>query len=297
MLEKDKILFCTAKEFFGGYPFKVIKIVGSLLGETYVQKFHYHDYMQIWYVKNGQCIHYFNDVEYKLSKGDIFILPPYVSHKIIAENTENMELIGCEFVEKFIANPNGEKDNFDFNYLKPFIVDTEKIKPIFSLDGSAVKEIEKLLEEIVWEYEHKEMFFEMYTKANILKILSIIARQYSKTVDITQSNLINKYKDTIAKIILYMHEHCKDRIYIDDMCKMANMTPSYFSYVFKTVTGRTFTEYFNSLKISKAKVMLLQYNKKISEIAEEIGISDQAYFCRLFKKETGMSPGKYRKFS
>ena len=74
------------------------------------------------------------------------------------------------------------------------------------------------------------------------------------------------------------------------------MSPTYFSYVFKQITGRTFTEYLNYLRIMKAKELLTNSNKTVSGISYEVGFNDPAYFDRVFKKEVGMSPGKYRKF-
>ena len=49
---------------------------------------HRHMYIQINYVTNGSGYHYINDKKIKISKGDIFIIPPYVPHKIIADDNE-----------------------------------------------------------------------------------------------------------------------------------------------------------------------------------------------------------------
>ena len=98
-MEKEIVLYCTAEQWFKGYPFQFIRIKHR----QYIQDMHYHDYVQIWYVKKGQCLHYLNGKEYKLSKGDIFILPPMMKHKIVSEDMENTELLECGFLEEFIS--------------------------------------------------------------------------------------------------------------------------------------------------------------------------------------------------
>ncbi len=285
----DKILFCTAKEFFRGYPFEVIRIIGK----EYAQKFHYHDYVQIWYVKKGKCVHYLNDVEYKFSAGDIFVLPPYIPHQIVSKDTQDIELIGCGFLESFVDDGN----NSDFSFLKPFMVKTEDVKPLFTLNGAALKKIENIFDEIIFEYQHKEKYFELYIKANILKMLSVIAREYHKDLYRNNNNML-KYKGIITEVIDYMKEHCKEKIYIQDVCEIADLSPTYFSHVFKYMTGRTFSEYLRFLKIEKAKELLLNNteNKTIGEISSEIGFDDHGYFDRVFKNEVGISPKNFKNF-
>ncbi len=286
MCKTDKMIFCTAEKFFNGYPFEVVKIAGR---REYVQALHYHDYMQIWYVKRGQCVHWLDDIEYNLTKGDMFILPPGIPHKIISVDAQNMELVECGFLEDFIS----DKSVYDFNYLKPFSIGVEEVKPLFTLDGNTVKEVEKIFDEIVFEYEHKEKFFELYIKANILKLLSIIARKYNKSTHADKNNIL-KYRNVIMEVLDYVRKNSNKKIYIEDACKITKMTSSYFSYVFKQLTGQTFIEYLRSFKIANAKEMLLNSDKKISEISSEIGFDDPAYFDRVFKKEVGITPKQFR---
>lgn len=286
MLErKKKMIVCTAEEWFKGYPFQAFKISNK----KYIQDLHYHDYVQIWYVKKGQCVHCLDNVEHNLAKGDIFILPPYIPHKIISEDAEKTELLCCGFQVDFIS----EKDNFDAGYIMPFMQDMGEIKPFFTLDGNAVKEVEKIFDEIIYEYDHKEKFFELYVKANILKLLSIIVRKYNKSSHADNSNIF-KYRDSILKVLEFIKENSKEKLFVEDVCKIAAMSPTYFSHVFKQFTGQTFVEYLRTMRVSNAKEMLLNTDKKIADVAIDAGFDDPAYFDRVFKKEVGVSPRQFR---
>ena len=281
---ENKVKFCRAEQFFKGYPFEALKM-GN---EGYTQDLHYHDYIQVWYVKRGQCNHWFDGVEYKLNQGDIFVLPAYMEHKLIYSASDAPVLLECGFLEEFISGAS------EYDLLKSFKLPKNKVKPMFSLDGDAIREIEKLFEEILIEYNHKEKFFEQYIRANILKILSIVARKYNKSISMEKNNLIGKHKAVVMKIIDYMTENCTKKIYIEDVCCMAGMSATHFSFVFKNITGRTFTEHMRFIKISKAKELLTENKKSISAIAKELGFDDPAYFDRVFKKEVGMTPAKFK---
>ena len=292
---EDKMFFYKAKEVFTPeIPFKIYRITRNI-----EQPQHYHDYIQMWYVKHGECIHYFNDVPHRLTKGNIFILPPNVSHSMITSDMNNTELIGLEFMESFINEDIYNKsDNhlFDFAYIEPFIVSLDKVKPTFHLDGTVAKNIEGLLEETLIEYEAREKYYELFIKANLLKILAIVTREYDKGINKEKQNIIDKYKQAMTDALNYMRSNYQNKIYLEEVCRIAMMSPTYFSYVFKQITGRTFTEYLNYLRIMKAKELLTNSSKTVSGISYEVGFNDPAYFDRVFKKEVGMSPGKYRKF-
>ncbi len=291
--DERMFLFKSEETFKNGTPFKIYRIT-----ETLEQSQHCHEYIQIWYVKHGECIHYFNEVPHKLTKGNIFILPPNVPHSISTCEAKNIELIGMDFTESFINEEiYNQSDNhlFDFAYIEPFIVSLDEIKPTFQLDGTIVKTIETLLEETLAEFKTQEKYHQLFIKANLLKILAIVTREYDRGIDPEKQNIIDRYKQTMNEALNYMRANYQNKIYLEEVCRIAMMSPTYFSYVFKQITGRTFTEYLNYLRIMEAKQLLGSSSKTVSGISYEVGFNDPAYFDRVFKKEVGMSPGKYRK--
>ena len=72
------------------------------------------------------------------------------------------------------------------------------------------------------------------------------------------------------------------------------MSKSYFCRIIKEELGCTFTEYVNRLRIERSKVLLRSSGISIAEVACAVGFDDQSYFTRIFKKQTGVAPGKYR---
>ncbi|TVX97373.1 response regulator transcription factor [Cohnella terricola] len=88
--------------------------------------------------------------------------------------------------------------------------------------------------------------------------------------------------------------YANDKMSLQDLCRHALMSTSYFSLVFKQHTGVTFIEYLTGIRIAKAKELLHHTALKFYEIAEQVGYKDPNYFSILFKKHTGMTPKDYR---
>ena len=72
------------------------------------------------------------------------------------------------------------------------------------------------------------------------------------------------------------------------------LNPSYLSSLFKQVTGESFKEYLNSIRIKEAQHLLSNTSYPIMQIAVSCGFSDQSYFTKVFKKCTGLTPRQYR---
>ena len=80
---------------------------------------------------------------------------------------------------------------------------------------------------------------------------------------------------------------------LNDICSYLNISTSYFSTIFKKMTGETFTEVLIRTRMEKAKELLENTTMKNYEIAEKVGFSDPHYFGISFKKMTGVTPTEY----
>ena len=80
---------------------------------------------------------------------------------------------------------------------------------------------------------------------------------------------------------------------LNDICSYLNISTSYFSTIFKEMTGETFTEVLIRTRMEKAKELLENTTMKNYEIAEKVGFSDPHYFGISFKKMTGVTPTEY----
>ena len=92
----------------------------------------------------------------------------------------------------------------------------------------------------------------------------------------------------------YIDTHYAQDLSLEGMSRQTDISPYYFSKLFKHKTGVTFIDYLTNLRIEKAKELLADPSKSMKEICSEVGYSDPNYFSRIFKKVTGKTPTEYK---
>ncbi|WP_336788401.1 response regulator transcription factor [Paenibacillus sp. MMO-177] len=99
----------------------------------------------------------------------------------------------------------------------------------------------------------------------------------------------------ILKVIIYVKEHLDEKLYVDKLAQLVNLSRSYLSVNFKKYTGRALNEFIREERVAAAKRMLFDTEDLVSDIALKIGYEDTNYFIRVFHEVTGMTPGEFRK--
>ena len=92
----------------------------------------------------------------------------------------------------------------------------------------------------------------------------------------------------------YIVGHQADPIDLDGVAKAMHVSTFYFCKMFKKATGLTFTEYLGRVRIERAKTQLLNPNRRVSEIAYDVGFQSLTHFNRVFRQIVGQSPSKFR---
>lgn len=279
-------------------PFFIIKM------DRCNQTKHMHEFVQIVYMCKGKLKHVINNNAFDVYKGDIFIIPPYVPHYFIDSFEEKYEIIEFEFIPEFInerfsglLNKNKDTGFMDFAYLEPFLVAENEVKPRLNLSGSTQIEVEKILNEVLLEYERKDTDFELIIKALLLKLLVIVGRAYKEKITGTQyDDVFARHRDALYNAIEFINTNYSKDITIDDVAKVAMLSQSYFRYLFKQITQKTFTEYINGLRVTKAVELLkTRPDMKVIDICYEVGFNNANHFNRVFRSETGATPMQVRK--
>ena len=103
-----------------------------------------------------------------------------------------------------------------------------------------------------------------------------------------------KFSGIITEAREYMENNYHKDISLDEVSRLVNVSPYYFSKVFKEETGENFIEYLTQIRIGHAKELLKEGSHSIKEVCMESGYSDPNYFSRIFKKSVGVTPSEYR---
>lgn len=98
----------------------------------------------------------------------------------------------------------------------------------------------------------------------------------------------------ISRIMSYIHEHIERNITLAEAADICNISKCYFSTIFKREVGEGFCDYVNRVKMEKARDLILHSGLKSCEAAEKVGVYDESYFSKLFKKYIGKNPSELR---
>jgi AraC-like DNA-binding protein len=92
----------------------------------------------------------------------------------------------------------------------------------------------------------------------------------------------------------FIEEHCVEELSLRKVAKAVSISANHLSEKFKQVTGVNFVDYIARTRFEKARDLLLNSNRRISEIAFAVGFQSLSQFNRVFKKLSGKSPSAYR---
>lgn len=93
----------------------------------------------------------------------------------------------------------------------------------------------------------------------------------------------------------FIEKHIDERMTLEDVASYMNISPHYFSKLFKQEVGINFIDYMTERKIARAKALMLRTDEPINNIAFELGFNEANYFSKVFKKITGQSPSEFRR--
>lgn len=99
----------------------------------------------------------------------------------------------------------------------------------------------------------------------------------------------------IRRADMIIREAYRQGLTLDELAERLRVTPEYLSAQFHREMGATFGTYIRDIRMEQAKKLLLHTDKKLYEIAGEVGYADPKYFSRVFREQTGMLPADYRK--
>ena len=128
----------------------------------------------------------------------------------------------------------------------------------------------------------------------LIRLLAIFARHLAECGNALALHGDGGGTPAIAQARSFIRDHSDDALSLATVARTVNMSATYFSAKFKETTGLNFVEYVARTRVEKARSLLLNPNRRVSEVAFEVGFQSLSQFNRTFKKVAGQSPREYR---
>ena len=242
---------------------------------------HFHSFFHMLCVFGGRGHLLIKNSNYLLREGQLFIIPPYCEHEFHSDKTEPLETIEVKF-NLSVESPLSDIANIGRD------------------SNVNIPEIKSLLEDAIHEASSKDYLYLEKIKTDIYIVLLRIIRQYLDTKP--KSGTFSpdfipdcNYKGVdFKKVIHYMESNLNKNITLNDLAKIGGFSPSYFCKVFRDKFSVTPKHFINSLRLKKAKELLMFTEMNISQIAVLVGFQSIHYFSRYFKEKENMSPLEYK---
>ena len=147
----------------------------------------------------------------------------------------------------------------------------------------------------VQEYGELKMENLQKTLDNCKTIADInnVAKEYFQNLS-KKLHSTDVQNQNILRVRNYVTEHYADDLSLEKSAAMAYLSPTYFSKVFKSITGQNYVDFVIDCKMNKAKDLLVNSTCKIHEISAAVGYHSTASFVKLFKATFGLTPTEYR---
>ncbi|MBO7745423.1 helix-turn-helix transcriptional regulator [Paenibacillus sp. MWE-103] len=269
-------------------PLLSIKVFQAQRNSDLFINWHYHREIELLLVLGGELDLNIEEEAVRLGSGDIALIGSRQLHRDRSVSNP-VDYIVLQFdLEQFI-------DQSSMPYMR-FFSETKnplsRANYIFRDNEAARAEASACITEIHREVTSKQNGYELAVSMLIKKMLLLLIRNDAKRVLADHDDFD---RARLRSVIDYVEEHLTDRIQVEEVSKLANMSYYYFVKFFKKAIGLSFTEYVNYRKIKWAERILLTKDLSISEVGDRIGMPNMAHFYKMFKKYNDCSPKQFQK--
>jgi|AutmiccommuBRH23_1029490.scaffolds.fasta_scaffold01123_8 AraC-like DNA-binding protein len=172
-----------------------------------------------------------------------------------------------------------------------------KIKYLSDVVVSIPNEFQNDLSSLIHEINKPEENTVELVEALIIRLLIGLERSQKINTPIEYSSNLNiqSKKEIVEGIETYMQRNLHHNLSRKELSNVFHLSPSHLARVFRNTTGTTLSRRLIEFRINRAKQLLLESSLPISEISLQVGYTSFSHFAQIFRQETGVSPGDYRR--
>lgn len=274
-------------------PDENFSIFRQLVTAAYSIDTHLHEFVEIVYIQKGEGVHYINDREYPVKRGDLLFINYGQTHSLKTDTS--MDIVNLMLKPEFIGAQLVSTDNtFEILTLTAFEEFQAAIcsdSPLVRFSSNDLVDVENLMSGIYREYQNKALGYKTVLRSYITALLTHIFRKMTVLGD----SLPYPKGIITPELMDYIEAHSAEKITLNLLAEKCFYNPSYFSRIFKEYSGFTLTDFIHNNRIKNACELLKTTKLSVDEICSQVGYTDKTMFYKHFKNRIGQSPAVYRK--
>ena len=250
---------------------------------------HWHNETEFIVIKKGQGIVTVNLEKRRVRAGEIVLVMPGILHSIAQDGEETMEYENILFDAKILFAEEGDACTMEF--FQSFLEGTKSYSPW--IDGSRPfhGRMRDCIEQIDRLCEFRPKAYQLAVKGYLFQFFFHLFG--NDGVEKSKEN--RKAMERIKLILQIIEKDYREDLTVEEMAKALGFSQSHFMKFFKANMGKSFVQYLNDYRLTRAARFLAMTSRDVLEIAIDSGFSNISYFNRLFKKKFHMTPMEYRK--
>lgn len=246
---------------------------------------HYHSAYEIYYLINGERYYFIHDKTYHIKKGDLVLIPPNCIHATYNVKNYKHERYVITFRKRHIQEFVDLFKDIDF-----YNIFNENIYVISPTPNNQII-IENIIENLYKTSSNND------AKTLLLLELLFFVNNFCNSDVKPFENDISATHKTVSDAISYINNNYASEISLNQISNELFISSCYLSRSFKKITGSSFTDYVNNVRVLEAKKLLKTTNLSVTSIALSVGFKNATHFGRIFKKATGYTPLQYKKLN
>lgn len=254
---------------------------------------HMHSAIEMLYIKSGRFRMFAEDREIIADEGSLVLFRANTVHRVFMLTERESFYYVLKVKPSLIMDFSSSEHRI--SYLLNLAMNRNGQKIFWSAEEAKENGIADLIKKIAFESESGSYGSDIAIKAYTAQILLAVLRDTEEGLNLIQ---VNKMTDNairrIYDITVYMNSHYAENITAADCAAKAFMSESYFSRCFFSVTGKSFKDYLNGVRINRAEKEIFSTDRSVTEIAADCGFSNVSYFISVYKKLKGTTPKKAR---
>ncbi len=254
---------------------------------------HSHQFAEVFLVAEGSATVEVNQKNFKVFEGDVLFFDSMIPHRI-ASIVSDAPLVVMSLMLDLTTFITDEYKIFIKKDLKELFNKTSTGDFKIPAESKTASKIHNTLLDIENEFLDTKDKNVLYSYVFLLLAHLI---QYNKTKYHDNLLDINPYSAEIEKTMVYINQNLDKNLTLEEIAHIASMNKTYFSTIFKKVTGKTVWEYILNARVERAISYLTKNDDEfnITEILNMCGFNNATSFNKTFKKFTGQTPSEYKK--